>query len=117
DLVDGEEGPVAHHEGLGVGLPGDAALELLGALREVIELLELGAPLRVVHYRPLTLPSPRRGGGYMPLKTQSAAISRNAFSWAAMVRSMSASLWTAEIQPWWLAQSTPLLSRAHRSRW
>ena len=53
----------------------------------------------------------------MPLKTPSAAISRKAFSWAAMVRSMSASVCTAEIQPCWLAQSTPLLSSAQRSRW
>jgi hypothetical protein len=50
DLVDGEEGPVAHHKGLGVGLPGDTALELLGALRQVVELLELRATLCIVHY-------------------------------------------------------------------
>ena len=103
DLVDGEECPVAHHERFGLGLPGDAAVELLGALRQVVQLLELGAALDVVHY--------------MPLKAPSAAMARNAFSWAAMERSMSASLCTAEIQPWWLAQSTPLFSRPQRSMW
>src|SRR5581483_12296964 len=102
DLVDGEEGPVAHHERLALGLPGDAAVELLGALRQLVQLLQLGAPLGLVHY--------------MPLKAPSAAMARKAFSYAAMERSMSASVCTAEIQPWWLAQSTPLLSSAQRSR-
>ena len=66
DLVDGEERPVAHHERLALGLPGDAAVELLGALRQLVQFLELGAPLGLVHY--------------MPLKAPSAAMARKAFS-------------------------------------
>ena len=57
DLVDGEEGPVADDEGLHLILEGDAAFELLGALRQVVELLELGAAVGFGKWhRELTLP-------------------------------------------------------------
>lgn len=53
---------------------------------------------------------------YIPVKAPSAAMARNARSYAATVRSRSSSEWTAEIHPWFGEQSTPLLRSAQRRR-
>src|SRR5262245_29084761 len=42
DLIDGEEGPISHHEGFHVVLKRYASLELLGPLGKVEEVFELG---------------------------------------------------------------------------
>ncbi len=58
DIVDGEKGPVADHEGLHVLFEGHPAVELVGALREIVELLELGPAPGFVHV-PSPCPLPR----------------------------------------------------------
>ena len=84
DVVDGEKGPVPDDEGLHVLFEGHPALELFRALREVVELLELGPAPGFVHDRPSPCPPPRgereseRDQG--PLKAPSAAMAASAFS-------------------------------------